>query len=130
VLAAVVLQADLWNPVHTADSGRAHPVANEHDPDSRALGIRDEADPPSPDGGLHLRPDPHDADPATLRQAVHRHRSRIYRTALHALGASYGAHSLAPDLAAQLRLALAGFAATPPDRPASGTDTGTGTGTP
>ena len=118
VLSAVVLQADLWNPVHTADSERAHPAANEHDPDSPPAGIRDDADntdPPSPDDSHHLRTDPHDADPATLRQALHRHRSGTYRTALHALGASYGAHSLAPDLAAQLRIALAGFAATPPD---------------
>ena len=115
VLAAVVLQAELWNPVNTADSGRAHPVADERDPDDRAVGIREDADPPSADGGHHLHPDPHDADPAIVRQALHRHRSRMYRTALHALGASYGAHPLAPDLAAQLRTALAGFAATPPD---------------
>jgi anti-anti-sigma factor len=120
VLSAVVLQADLWNPMHTTDSERAHPVANEHDPDSRPVGIRDDADetdPPTPDDGHHLRPDPYDADPATMRQALHRYRSRTCRTALHALGASYGAHSLAPDLAAQLRIALAGFAATPPDSP-------------
>jgi hypothetical protein len=97
-------------PGHTADSERAHPAANEHVPDSPPAGIRDDADntdPPSPDDSHHLRPDPHDADPATLRQALHRHRSGTYRTALHALGASYGAHSLAPDLAAQLRIALA-----------------------
>jgi hypothetical protein len=105
-----------------ANSERAHPAANEHDPDSPPAGIPDDTgntDPPSPDDGHHLRPHPHDADPTTLRHALHRHRSGTYRTALHALGASYGAHSLAPNLAAQLRIALAGFAATPPNGPGS-----------
>jgi anti-anti-sigma factor len=119
VLSAVVLQADLWSPGPTADSGRAHPAVDEHDPHSRPTGIREDADgtdPPSPDDDdHHLRPDPQDADPAALRQALHRHRSRMYRTALHALGASYGTHPLAPDLAEQLRIALAGFASTPVD---------------
>jgi hypothetical protein len=113
-----VLQADLWNPLPTADSGRAHLAANEHDPHSPPVGIREDADnsaPSSPDDDHHLRHDPHDADSAALRQALHRDRSRMYRTALHALGASYGAHPLAPDLAAQLRIALTGFAATPVD---------------
>ena len=47
VLSAVVLQADLWNPVPTADSERAHPAANEHGPHSRPsrpVGIREDAD--------------------------------------------------------------------------------------
>jgi hypothetical protein len=38
----------------------------------------------------------------------------MYRSALHVLGASYGAHSLEPDLAAQLRVAIAGFTSTSP----------------
>jgi anti-anti-sigma factor len=109
VLAALALQADLWNPPPATDLARTADVANEHDPDSPAADIRERVDD---------APARH-ADPAALRQALQRHRSRMYRTALHALGASYGAHSLAPDLAAQLRTALAGFAATPPDGPGS-----------
>jgi hypothetical protein len=38
----------------------------------------------------------------------------MYRSALDVLGASYGAHSLEPDLAAQLRIAIAGFTSTSP----------------
>jgi hypothetical protein len=75
----------------------------------------DDTDPAVLAGGHHPRPDVHDADPSALRQALHRHRSTVYRNALHALDASYGAHPLAPDLDAQLRIALARLAATPPD---------------
>jgi hypothetical protein len=116
VLSAVALQADLWNPVPTADTGPVHPATPEHDPDSPLTGFPsrvDDTDPPSPDDGRHRHPDPHGADPAALRRPLHQ-RSRMYRTALDALGASYGVHSLAPDLAAQLRTTHAGFAATPP----------------
>lgn len=34
VLSAIVLQADLWKPVPTATSERAHPVTHQHDPDT------------------------------------------------------------------------------------------------
>jgi hypothetical protein len=57
----------------------------------------------------------HDTDSSALRQALHRHRSTVYRSALHALGAPYNTHPLASDLDAQLRIALAGFATTTPD---------------
>jgi len=123
VLSAIVLLADLWKPVPTAASGQAPPDADEHDPHSRPAGIQedvDDTDPTSPTGGHHPRPDVHDADPSALRQALHRHRSRVYRSVLHALGASYGSHSPAPDLDAQLRTALASFAATPPDNHSNG----------
>jgi hypothetical protein len=57
----------------------------------------------------------HDTDSSALRQALHRHRSTVYRSALHALGAPYRTHPLATDLDAQLRIALARFDATAPD---------------
>jgi anti-anti-sigma factor len=116
VLSAIVLQADLWKPVPVA-SVRPDPVADDHEADSRPMRlVKDVADTdPAPTDHDHPRPDVHDADPSALRQALHRHRSRVYRSALHALGAPYRAHPLAPDLDAQLRIALAGFAATSPD---------------
>ncbi|MDT0351629.1 STAS domain-containing protein [Pseudonocardia charpentierae] len=120
VLSAIVLQADQWKPVPTAPE-QARPVADEHHPDSRPVNLLDDhTDPPSPTDRHHPRPDVHDADPSALRQALHRHRSKVYRSALHALGAPYKAHPLAPDLDAQLRTALAGFAATPPDNHSNG----------
>ena len=120
VLVALALQADDGTPLPHTLPEWPHPVADTHHPGSPPVGIRekpDDTDPPRTESGHQRRPDPHGADAAALRQALHRHRRTTYRTALHTLGASYGAHSLASDLAAQLRIALAGFAATPPDGP-------------
>jgi anti-anti-sigma factor len=104
VLSAVGQDPDLRNPVAVADSARTDPVADEHDSDSWPVSAREGTD----------DADPQDADPAAPRQALLRHRSAMYRTALDTLGASYGAHPLAPDLAARLRIALAGFTSTSP----------------
>ncbi|MDT0353212.1 STAS domain-containing protein [Pseudonocardia charpentierae] len=116
VLSAIVLQADQWKPVPTAPE-QARPVADEHHPDSRPVHLLDDdgTDPSGLTDRRHPRPDVHDPDPSALRQALHRHRSTVYRSALHALGAPYKTHPLAPDLDAQLRIALAGFATTTPD---------------
>lgn len=122
VLSAITLQADLWEPVPTA-SGQAHPDAAEHDPNSRPVGVREEVDDTDPAGlagGDHPGRDVDNADPSELRQALHRHRGSVYRNALHALGASYGAHPLVADLDAQLRVALARLAPTSPDDHSNG----------
>jgi anti-anti-sigma regulatory factor len=132
VLSAIVLQADLWKPV-PADPERARPVADEHHPDCRPAPIVenvDDTDPPGPTDRHHPRPAVHDTDSSALRQALHCQRSTVYRSALHALGAPYRTHPLAPDLDAQLRIALAGFAATAPDNHSNARPGGPSAGTP
>ena len=130
VLSAIVLQADRWKPV-PADPERARPVADEHHLDSRPVNLLDDhTDPPGPTDRHHPRPAVHDADSSALRQALHRHRSTVYRSALHALGAPYRTHPLAPDLDAQLRIALARFATTTPDGHSNARPGGRSTDTP
>ena len=111
VLFAITLQADVWNPQPDTHSVPTPPIVDVQGPDSPPTRPGEDLDDTaSPDGGHQPRPDPHHTDPARLRQALHRHRTGIYRSALYALGAP----PLAPDLDAQLRIALAGFAAAPP----------------
>lgn len=100
LLSAITLQADLWTPAPTAASSQTHPDDLD---DTNGAGLAD---------GHHPHPDVHDADPSELRQALHRHRSAVYRNALQALGASCGARA---DVDARLRTALARVAATPDD---------------
>jgi hypothetical protein len=118
VLSVIVLQAELWKPLPPTASTQANPVANEHKPGSRPVNIRqqtDDTDPAGPTGGQQLRPDTRDTHRSALRRAL-RQRSKIDGSALNALGAPPSV----PDLAAQLRSALARFTATPPDNHRSG----------